>query len=240
MRISRTKALVLSIGLGWLVTFSQAATIQVNADAVALPSSTDLLQTQLSNATQPAGWVLVSGSNATRSPVGPLLTNGVAAYRNATLGTPAYAIAYGNEFTTGNAGNQVTFTLNTTVNTFGYDLTQIDIYHGWSDNGRDAISLTIAVATVAAPLTFTDLYTTTSYNPPSFYGRQRVIDDLSAPLATGIGAVRFTVFSAENSGAGLSEIDVFGAASVPEPAGMGLLVSAAVFLALRRRRSIGS
>ena len=56
-------------------------------------------------------------------------------------------------------------------------------------------------------------------------------------LATGVHSIRFTVFSAQNSGAGVSEIDVFGAAAVPEPTAVGLLGIGGVLLLARRRRT---
>ena len=53
---------------------------------------------------------------------------------------------------------------------------------------------------------------------------------------TGVDAIRLDFFGGqENNYAGLGEVDVIGAATVPEPASVGLLLVGAVGLLQRRR-----
>jgi hypothetical protein len=116
-------------------------------------------------------------------------------------------------------GDVLTYTLDTSVNTAGYQIDQVDMFHGWKDGGRDRISdFDVAYATVGDPGTFIDLLTDgDSGNYASSYGRTSVVPAGSNTfLATDVAAVRITFNSIENGYGGISEIDVLGAA-VPEP-----------------------
>src|SRR6185369_16385401 len=62
----------------------------------------------------------------------------------------------------GGAGSSIIYTL--TGSTNGYDLTNITVYGGWADNGRDQQVYTISSSTVMAPSTFIQLKSV-SYNP---------------------------------------------------------------------------
>jgi hypothetical protein len=153
-------------------------------------------------------------------------------------------MAFGIAGNTGGAGTSVTWDLDTTAAPLGYNLSKIDVYGGWNDNGRDQQLYTVEYSTVAAPGTFIPI-TTVNYNPPVAGGLQSAtlasITDSTGSLATGVGSVRFnfTGFApeVENGYTGYAEIDVFGT-PVPEPASASVLGVFAL-MALRRGRRAG-
>ncbi|MBB5353193.1 hypothetical protein HNR46_003447 [Haloferula luteola] len=120
-----------------------------------------------------------------------------------------------------------------------YDLSQIDVYTGWNDSGRDDSSFTILVSSDG--LTFdllgsyakgsddTGTYTSPVTNLHSF------TDDGGAALATGVQYVQLQFTDADNARAGLVEVDVF--AAVPEPATVGLAGLGLLAGVSRRRRT---
>ncbi|HEV2208704.1 MAG TPA: immunoglobulin domain-containing protein [Verrucomicrobiae bacterium] len=119
------------------------------------------------------------------------------------------------------AGGTVTYTLSGPEG--GYDLTNIVVYGGWSDGGRDEQHYTIYYSTVADPATFIAL-TAFAYDPtppaPSNVpttARVTLTSATGGPLATNVAAVRFdfTNPSGENGWSGYSEIQLFGSASAP-------------------------
>jgi hypothetical protein len=164
--------------------------------------------------------------------------------------TSTYAVA-GNDANPWNPGIDAnpalgltaTYTFDTTVNTAGYDLTSVDIFSGWNDNGRDQILVEVLYSTVAAPTTFISL-TTIDFNPSNsgnpVWGRATLTDS-GGIAATAVASIQFNFnLGAENGYTGYREIDVLGAPSaIPEPstaaalAGLGILG----FVALRRRRA---
>ena len=103
---------------------------------------------------------------------------------------------------------------NTPATSEGYDITRIDIYHGWRDTGRDEGRVTVEYAAAADPSTFTEIVNASSanYTPPSQYGRIRLGSDSGVFIATNAVKIRFTFPSQENGQAGYSELDVFGLA----------------------------
>jgi alpha-L-rhamnosidase len=124
------------------------------------------------------------------------------------------------EVTCGTFGGQsVTYTLPNVPS--GYDLTNIVVYGGWGDAGRDQQSYTISYATVAAPGTFT-AFKSVSYNPVNSANvqcatRVTLSPASNTPLAGNVVAVRFDFTSPapENGYCGYSEINLFG-----EPTGV--------------------
>jgi hypothetical protein len=133
-------------------------------------------------------------------------------------------------------GGNVVYTLDTSVNTYGYDLTSIGIFSGWNDDGRDGINVTVSYATVAAPLTFVNITTATQDNGSARFENANITENVSPNvLATGVKAIRFTFNSQENGAVGYKELDVIGVATIPEPSA-ALLGGLGLLALLRRRR----
>jgi hypothetical protein len=126
-----------------------------------------------------------------------------------------------NYLTCGNssgAGGTVIYTL--PVNTNGYDLTNITVYGGWKDNGRDQQAYTVYYSTVAAPANFISLGSVnfTPSNPSGVQCATLVTLTKSAGvLATNAGALKFdfTNPASENGYCGYAAITVFGTPSIP-------------------------
>ncbi|MGC9942825.1 MAG: fibronectin type III domain-containing protein [Verrucomicrobiota bacterium] len=113
----------------------------------------------------------------------------------------------------GGAGQSVTYVL--TGSTSGYDLTNLVVYGGWGDAGRDQQAYTVYYSTIAAPTTFIPLGTV-NYLPSNPADVQCATRATLAPangvLATNVAVVKFdfTTPAGENGYEGYSEIDVFG------------------------------
>ncbi|HEY7118187.1 MAG TPA: hypothetical protein VH475_16475 [Tepidisphaeraceae bacterium] len=174
----------------------------------------------------------------------PALTNGAYEDITQTGGAPdrthgAFATAGGGSGT----GSTVTYNLNTGASPGGYNLSNITVYGGWNDSGRDQQAYTVQYATVASPGTFVDL-ATVNFNPTVPDNTQTanrvIISETTLPfLATGVAAVRFNFSpSTENGYSGYAEIDVNGSA-VPEPGLFGLIGAlGAMGLGIRPRRGV--
>jgi len=209
-----------------------AALMQTNISADRNASSVDLLQTELFGSPTPAtiGGHEGSGTDVT------LLADGTALFDVAANGVPNYDDDDGTPGTISpetlapDNNDTMAFTLDTTSNTAGYNITQIDFYHGWGDNGRDGMRFTVEYSLVG-DVSFITYGSTTKFDPDPSYGLQRVTDT-SGTIASGVDELRFTPFEIDNGFGGLSEIDVFGS-PVPEPATLAL---AAVGLGVLRRR----
>jgi hypothetical protein len=224
-------AIALMLGAGP----AQAAIITTGINANNGASSTDLLQTHLSSAVLSGSW-----NEGVASPYGGgLLDNATPLYNGTAVLSHIYnPDAYGTSteylLTGNNNRSVVTFTLDTSgANALGYAITQIDFFHGWSDNGRDAMNFKIQYSTVSAPGTFLDYGTSTYFDPSSNYGISRITDG-TGTIATGVAAVRLSTPSVKNNWGGISEIDVIGTV-IPEPASLGMLGAAAAAMLLRRR-----
>ncbi len=113
----------------------------------------------------------------------------------------------------GGAGQSVTYTL--TGSATGYTLTNLVIYGGWGDAGRDQQAYTIYYSKVAAPATFIQL-SSANFNPANPSGVQSATRATFTPvngvLATNVAAVKFdfTTPAPENGYCGYSEIDLYG------------------------------
>lgn len=190
---------------------SQAAVVftsQTSQTAGAAQSSVsgDLLQTSLSS----SDW-----------PVNNNINNGTTgAWNNTTAPDPANI-----------AAGTFTFTLNTVTNPLGYDISQVNVFTGWTD-GRAGQSYTLRFSVVGSS-SFTDILTVnqTASNTGLV---TRVFDDTGALLGTGVDQIQFVVNASGGLQSVYREIDVI---PVPEPSvaligGIGLLG-----LFTRRRRS---
>jgi len=114
----------------------------------------------------------------------------------------------------GGAGQSVTYTLSGWTN--GFSLTNITVYGGWGDAGRDSQDYTVYYSTITSPATFIQLGSV-NYNPVNPAGVQSATRVTLLPasgfLATNVVAVKFdfTTPAPENDACGYSEIQVFGA-----------------------------
>ncbi len=120
----------------------------------------------------------------------------------------------------GTAGSSLVYTL--PASTFGYNLTNITVYGGWQDAGRDAQDYTIYYATAASPSNFLFL-TSVSYipsNPAGTGDATRVIvnDAAGAAIANNVAVLKFDFTlpdggSRENNAAGYVAITAAGIAA---------------------------
>lgn len=124
-------------------------------------------------------------------------------------------------------------TYNLTGSATGYDITTIRSIYGWQDSrGRHAAQrYTVSYTTVSNPaFTILDTVTYDPFGSPDAAAgsTQVTIIDSVARLATGVTAIRFTMFDDPNEGGNevgvLREFDVFGVATaaVPEPTSIAL------------------
>ena len=113
----------------------------------------------------------------------------------------------------GGAGQSVTYTMSGSTN--GYTLTNIVVYGGWGDAGRDQQAYTVYYSKVATPTTFIQL-SSVNYNPANVSGVQSATRAMLTPangiLAMNVVAVKFdfTTPAPENGYCGYSEIDLYG------------------------------
>ena len=119
----------------------------------------------------------------------------------------------------GGGGQSVTYTLGSAAS--GYSISNIVVYGGWSDAGRDQQAYTVSYSTVAAPATFITL-AVANYNPanPSAVQsatRSTMRSATGGPLATNVAALMFdfTTPAPENGYVGYAEIAVYGASLEP-------------------------
>ena len=141
----------------------------------------------------------------------------------------AYATLYNNDFVTYSLGGV-------------YDITEVIVYGGWNDPGRDETQFRFGVSTDGGA-TFTDIITSPNHNAGGTFGpttnRVAFTDDTNPFLATGVTDVRFTwgdgTNAVENDYTGGVEFDVLG---IPEPASVALLgLGSLAMLGHRRRRA---
>ncbi|HUA69402.1 MAG TPA: immunoglobulin domain-containing protein, partial [Candidatus Saccharimonadales bacterium] len=122
------------------------------------------------------------------------------------------------------AGAYVIYALNTNGSPFGFDLTNITVYGGWGDGGRNEQKYQVLYSTVAAPTNFSAL-TTVDYNPNNPNNNQ---SGTRTTLVPGSGVLAHNVFAVEinwnlvggppkNGVEGYSEIVIAGTNSVQLP-----------------------
>jgi len=119
----------------------------------------------------------------------------------------------------GSAGQSVTYTLGSSTN--GYSITNIVVYGGWGDAGRDQQAYTVSYSTVAAPATFTVLasadYDPVNSNAVQSAARATFSASTGGLLVTNVAALKFdfTTPAPENGYCGYSEIAVYGTSLEP-------------------------
>lgn len=180
-------------------------------------SGTDLLQTQLAG-------VSVSG------PIADEGTGGVAALYDGTFTAGAGKDAY----FTPEAGASVTFDLDVTINTLGYDISSIRGYGGWNDNGRDRQNYSLYYSLVGdSEFIFLG---TVDFDIDLAGDTTSTITSIFDTALTGVDAIRVDFHSPQENGhSGYGEFDVIGMATVPEPSSFLLLLGAIPLLQRRRR-----
>jgi len=115
------------------------------------------------------------------------------------------------------AGSAIIYALIGSTN--GYALTNITVYGGWADNGRDQQAYTVYYSTIAAPTVFNFL-ASVNYTPSiasDIQSATRVtLTESSGVLATNVAAVKFDFTSpaSENGYCGYAGISVFGTPSI--------------------------
>lgn len=147
------------------------------------------------------------------------LTRGGSLGLTQIAGTSGYTTST-NYVTCGNgsgAGSLLIYSLTNSAR--GYDLTNLTVYGGWADNGRDQQAYTVYYSTVTAPTNFISL-AVVNLNPPIGTGLQSAtrvtLTSSVGVLATNVAAVRFDFTSpaSENGYCGYAGITVFGTASI--------------------------
>jgi hypothetical protein len=114
------------------------------------------------------------------------------------------------------AGNTIIYAL---ADTNGYNVTNITIYAGWADAGRDQQAYTVYYSTITAPTAFIQL-DTVNYNPANAANAQSAtratLTPASGALATNVAALKFDFTNpvSENGYCGYSAIAVFGTANI--------------------------
>lgn len=175
-------------------------------------------------------WAIPTGSliagtlpTARGSGLGSFMAEGAGAPPVLTDGTFG-AVGSGNNSTlatcgSGGGGHSITYTL--TGSQSGYNITNIVVYAGWSDRGRDQQAYTLYYSTIADPISFIPL-STTDYNPAISAGvlsadRVTFASGTGAPLAANVAKIMvdFTSPAGENGYSGYAEIVVLGSASAP-------------------------
>jgi hypothetical protein len=124
------------------------------------------------------------------------------------------------------AGSVLIYTLSNSPG--GYDLTNITVYGGWADSGRDQQAYSVYYSTVSAPANFLPLGVV-NFNPTiagSVQSATRItLTHSSGVLAMNVAALKFDFTSpgSENGYCGYAGINVFGTASIPPvvPATLG-------------------
>ena len=120
------------------------------------------------------------------------------------------------------AGLTMTYNLDTSVATNGFDLTNIVVYGGWSDDGRNEQKYQVLYSTVAAPTTFSSIGTF-DYNPAFTSSEPNATRVMLTPatgvLAQNVAAVQINWnlqgSQPKNGWEGYSEITIAGTHSAP-------------------------
>jgi hypothetical protein len=142
----------------------------------------------------------------------------------------------------------VTYTLNTSVNTAGYDISQVDVYTGW-DAARTEPNVAVLYSTVANPSTFTAIGTLTQSdaefiaNSPggATYPYYTLDSQISGLNLTGVAAIRFAFGATQQFGCTMyHELSASGTPTpTPEPSTALLVALGAFCVAAYARKKRG-
>ena len=186
-------------------------------------SNNDLLQTSV------LGAPVANGNFSMDGPENRIaaLTNGLFLINGGNPADNAQLLTAGNNFS-------VSYALDTTLNTLGYDVSSFNIYGGWNDSGRDKQFYNISYSKVGSDewIPFDSL----EYEPTAG-GEPSAVSAVFAASLTGVDGVRLDFPNLQENGyAGIGEFDVIGTPTVPEPAVSGLAALVGLGAIARRRR----
>ena len=120
-----------------------------------------------------------------------------------------------------------------------YNVSQVDVFMGWNDSGRDDSSFNLLVSRYGDTFTQIAAYDKGGDNTGSIgtpiTNLHSVVDDGGASIGKSVQYVQLQFTDADNGTAGMVEVDVFGAA-VPEPSTVALLALAGVAGLFVRRK----
>lgn len=160
-----------------------------------------------------------------------------------------------------NNTSTLTLNLDTSVNTLGYDITQIDTFAGWNPggNGRSNQGYSIVLGFVGGgTATLVNAQHWEPNSPSQFYtvvsftnsGGGALFSDTvnlngtganadAGTLATGVQSITWNISQNANAGGIIvaREFDVYGVATVPESSSLALLGFGGLLVAARRRRA---
>ena len=150
------------------------------------------------------------------------------------------------DYVRANNGSTITVDFDTTVNTDGYDITEILTVSNWNDRADlgYSIDLTYVDGSTAQLLPATFVIDQNPQNSTQHYAVSSLTEtgggfltDGGAVEATGVESILFTLNNLRNPSV-LGEFDIIGVpTTVPEPSSMALLAGISGLLITRRRRS---